>query len=252
MNPFGAVSRARREALHTAATVIMEPYLMLCLLGGLLAVDDRVGWQSLAAQPVFTGLITGALLGEVQAGIATGVILELVWLSILPMRGKKRPDQVAGAVVGAGTSALLIRGGIVEPDFGIAVSLGTAAGLAAGLASMYLSVVFFRWRDSFLSKRIISEEGSVLVKLNLFHLASSIMAFLYEVIVVYLLLRLAVHMGKFAGIHASDSLLEGMKNWKALLPVFGIASLVQIYWHKYAIRFLLLSMFLALIVLSVK
>ena len=87
----------------------MDLFFLLALIGGFLAVDDRAGWQSLLAQPIFASLLVGAITGEIAAALPVGLILEFVWLSILPMRGSRRPDQVLGAIVGSGTACLLAK-----------------------------------------------------------------------------------------------------------------------------------------------
>ena len=77
----------------------LEEILLLSALGGLLALDERVGWQSLLSQPVISGAVVGFVFGDFVTGVSVGVVLELVWLSILPMRGMRRPDAVAAFVV---------------------------------------------------------------------------------------------------------------------------------------------------------
>ena len=78
----------------------MSPFLLLSLVAGALAVDERAGWQSLLGQPIFSALLVGVITGQMYVALATGLVLELIWLSIMPMRGVKHPNRVTGGIVG--------------------------------------------------------------------------------------------------------------------------------------------------------
>src|SRR4029434_5431677 len=78
--------------------------LLIALVAGLLAIDDRAGWQSLLGEPVFSSLIVGLILGAVAPALQVGVVLQLAWLSIGAARGTRRPHTGVGGIVGAASA----------------------------------------------------------------------------------------------------------------------------------------------------
>ena len=97
-----------------------EEIVLLSLLAGILAIDDKAGWQSLLSQPLFAGVVVGMLLGEVTTALKVGLVLELVWLSVMPMRATRRPDAVAGAVVGV---LVGVGSGVLQPARALIIML---------------------------------------------------------------------------------------------------------------------------------
>lgn len=226
----------------------MESILLFSVIGGVLAVDDRVGWQSLLAQPVFAGLLIGFVTGQPQAGIAVGVLLELIWLSILPMRGIRRPDQIAGVVVGAGTACVLLNS-TGDPRFGFITAIGVITGLMSGIGALWLAKPVHEFKDVRLSEFANSSRAQDPRSLGRMHLLQTISIFLIEMAMILVFLSLSLVLGEWMSSVMDESVIEGTRFWAILMPVFGISALIQIYWHKFSIRFLFLSMMLVLLIL---
>lgn len=212
----------------------MNPFILLALTGGVLAVDERAGWQSLLSEPVFTGLLVGLLTGQMEMGLSVGLGLQLVWLSIVPLRGTKRPDQVSGGVVGAGTAALLA--GAAEPrHLAVIVPVAVLTGLLAGEAAARLSPALYRGLDRALcgagapgTENPRRSGGS----LRWLHAASLAYILLAHAALVFVLLRA----GHFAAMqlttHLGDAIRQTSAYWQALLPAFGAAAMVRIFWYQ--------------------
>lgn len=229
----------------------MEFYILISCIGGVLAVDDRAGWQSLLAQPVFAGLLVGSVTGQLQAGLAVGVLLELVWLSILPMRGIRRPDHIAGGVVGAGTTCLLLNS-TGDPRMGFLVSIGVFTGLLTGIGALWLAKPLHELRDARLSAFANTPRALNPRALGLVHLLHTASLFLLEMVLVLVFLSVSLVAGEWMSGVISEPVMQGTRFWSIVMPVFGIAALIQIYWHKFAIRFLFLSMTLTLLILWIR
>ena len=135
---------------------------MLGLLAGVLSLDDRAGWQGLAAEPLFAAIAVGLVVGEVATGLAVGVVLQLVWLSILPMRGTRRPDCVVGAVVGAGTACLLVRF-TGDPRTLFLAAIGVISALIAGELAGVVTRFVHRPRELRLASFQLSPDVSVAI-----------------------------------------------------------------------------------------
>lgn len=211
----------------------MLPFVALGLIAGILAVDQRAGWQGLLAQPVFASAVVGVVLGQVHVCVCVGVILELIYLSVVPMRGARFADQVAAGVLGAGCASLLSR---VEgsPGFDFSCAVGIFLGLLAGEVSGHVTGPLFAVRDRFLSSIDFardSERGWLARRLLVLHVSSVLSIFLVEALLVGTLAPL----GYLAGarmIGVADAALErGTLFWGHLVAAIGLASIVHLFWH---------------------
>lgn len=229
----------------------MNSFLVLSLIGGLLAVDDRAGWQSLLAQPVFGALLVGAAVGELQTAMAVGLTLELIYLSIFPMRGLRRPDQVAGAVVGAGSAALVVHL-TADPRSALVIGVGVLAGLFAGEISGRAAAPLFARQNRYLgSVRFPDETPSKRIdrRLTWVHAGSVCYIFIVEFVIVWVLLRLGFYATETITRYVGDGLAAGIEDWLAVLPALGAAALVYTFWHQHLKRVLIVSAVMVVLVL---
>ncbi len=86
--------------LHTTS------WIVLVVLGGLLALD-AVSWpQVMVSRPLISGTLGGWLLGDASAGFLVGALLELMSLRHPPFGAARYPDTgPAGLVAGAAYAA---------------------------------------------------------------------------------------------------------------------------------------------------
>lgn len=223
---------------------LLETSMRLAVLAGLLAVDLRAGWQSLASEPLFAGLAVGLLLGEPQAGIATGLFVQLIWLSMPPMRGAERPDQVAGAVIGAASSCLLVSR-TVDSRVEFLVGIGVVLALLAAYVGRTATDPLWAMRDRYLGR--MGWEGAG--RAYLVGLGS---VFLLEAMVVFVLFPLFQLAAVLAEGVLGEVARRGIVFWVALLPTFGVASIVNLFWQKNLVRSLVLTTFVGVLVLWLK
>ncbi len=67
---------------------------------GLLALDTTIAFQILLSQPIFACPIIGWILGNPQLGFEIGLILQLLWLHILPVGSVIFPEgNVASMII---------------------------------------------------------------------------------------------------------------------------------------------------------
>lgn len=59
--------------------------LLLSLLIGFLGLDTTIAFQVLISQPIFACPIIGWLLGNPALGIEIGIMMQLIWLNVLPV-----------------------------------------------------------------------------------------------------------------------------------------------------------------------
>jgi mannose/fructose/N-acetylgalactosamine-specific phosphotransferase system component IIC len=227
----------------------LEQVALLALISGVLAVDERAGWQGLFAQPVVSGALVGVIFGDFIAGVSVGVVLELVWLSILPMRGMRRPDAVAGAIVGAGTAVLLARN-TGDPRYIFIIALGALSGLIAGELAGSAGRRIHRVRERHLGRFPVSDDAAVLERRLVGAFIASV-GFIVaaEVLLVGVMLPVSMWCAELLMAVAGDSVITGSRWWVEIVPVLGAGALIQMYWHKQHNRYLVLSAAVALMLL---
>ena len=73
--------------------------VLVSLIGGFISLDRSVAFQFMISRPLVTGPIIGLVLGDVYIGIMVGALLELLWISRLPLGGLIPPNECLGCIV---------------------------------------------------------------------------------------------------------------------------------------------------------
>ncbi len=77
------------------------PWIQLTMLGGLVALDGTSVGQFMLSRPLVAATLAGWIMGDPLTGLQVGVLLELLFLAILPAGGARFPDVGPAALVGA-------------------------------------------------------------------------------------------------------------------------------------------------------
>ena len=93
-------------ALIPAAEPTWTAFLVLGLLGGLLALDETALAQTWFSQPLPAGLLTGALCGDPLTGLAIGLPVQLILAGNIPVGQTFTGDAVAPMVAAVGAVSL--------------------------------------------------------------------------------------------------------------------------------------------------
>lgn len=227
----------------------LEEVALLSLLAGALALDERAGWQGLAAHPVVSSTIVGLIFGQFVPAVSVGVVLELVWLSVLPMRGARRPDAVAGAVVGAGTCCFIIRH-TGDPRLLFVSALSTALGLIAGELAGSIGRQVHRDRERRLGRFDPRQDEQSLRRLLTTYLIYSV-AFIFgtEAMLVAAMLPLSAVLAERLTAVSGPEVAIGAGRWLDVIPVLGAGAIILMYWHKQQNRYMVLSAAIVLLLL---
>jgi PTS system mannose-specific IIC component len=81
--------------------------LQLSVLAGALGVDATAALQVLLSRPMVAGGMAGMLLGDTGAGLATGSLVELLWMGGVPVGSLVPPDGTLAAIFAAAATVLL-------------------------------------------------------------------------------------------------------------------------------------------------
>jgi PTS system mannose-specific IIC component len=87
---------------------ILTDIILAGAVGGLLALDRTAVFQIMISRPIVSGPIIGLLLGQPAVGVVMGGLVELIWISRLPLGGYVPPNESVGAMVG--TAAVILAG----------------------------------------------------------------------------------------------------------------------------------------------
>jgi hypothetical protein len=225
----------------------MHDVLVIALIAGLLALDERAGWQSLLGEPVFSSLIVGLATGQLPVALRCGVVLQLVWLSIGAARGSRRPDVVAGGVVGA-AAACLVMGRTGDPRETYVIAVAVFCGLAAGEAGAWVNRVAGEGRERWLAGfRLPADPAVASRNLVLYSAGSALYVAVVSAAFVALALPLSVLIteavtGKVPGAAA------GAGAWLASLPGIAVTTVALAFVGRTLGRFAVLGLLLVAVV----
>jgi len=209
----------------------MPDLLLIAIIAGLLALDDRAGWQSLAGEPIFSALIIGLCFGHLGVALRAGIALQLVWLSIGAARGSRRPNAVLGGVVGA-AAACLSMNKTGDPREPLVVAGAVLCGLVAGEGGQWLGARAGVAREKWLEKFQLPGEPNVASRnLTLYVVGSAAYVVLVEAVLAAVAVAIAVPVTELVIDRAGDG-AAGLTAWLAALPAIAVATIA----HAFATR----------------
>ena len=222
----------------------MHDVVMIAIVAGLLAMDERAGWQSLLSEPVFAGPLVGAITGHIGLGVTAGVTLQLVWLSIGAARGSRRPNVVVGGVVGAGVMCL---GAARTQDYVLFTPYWILCGLLAGEAGRWLADTAGRWRERWLEGfRLPATAAAASRNLALYTIGSALFVGLVDALAVLAMLPLALQLSEVLLDLVGDAQV-GLWMWSIALPGIAVAAIVHAFSARSLVRFMLVGVLLAVV-----
>lgn len=98
----------------------LSPYLLGALVAVVTGLDRTAALQVMISRPLVAASLAGLLLGDFRTGLMIGALLELLWLSRLPV-GASVPHDDTQTAVGATVLAIVLPGAM--PGQGIGLTL---------------------------------------------------------------------------------------------------------------------------------
>lgn len=106
----------------------------LLVWGMVVALDLVSGPQALLSRPVVAGTVAGLIVGDLEAGLRVGMLLELFALDVLPVGASRYPDYGPATVAAVAVVAGLPWG----ERLGLATLLALPLAFVGGLAMQWL------------------------------------------------------------------------------------------------------------------
>lgn len=119
--------------------------LLLVVWGTLVALDLVSVPQAMISRPLVAGAVAGWLVGDMEAGLRVGILLELFALDVLPIGAVRYPDYGPATVVATAFAA----GAPWELSLGLSVGLGLVLAVLGGWTLMLVR----RWNARSIQRR---------------------------------------------------------------------------------------------------
>lgn len=82
--------------------------MLVAVAGGVIALDRTAAFQVMVSRPIVAAPVMGLLLGHPLTGLLVGLLLELIWISRLPLGGFIPPNECLGALLA--TASIILAG----------------------------------------------------------------------------------------------------------------------------------------------
>lgn len=156
------------------------------LLIGFLGLDTTVAFQVLVSQPLFSCTILGWLYGDLALGIETGLMMQLLWLNIIPAGATIFPEGNIGSMV---TGAIVLQYQPLEiPN--LVFSAGFASGILVSYVGAYVTVIDRKFNGIILELTLQAVHKGRFSKLTWLDLLSILIYFLLMSLLAFIALTL--------------------------------------------------------------
>lgn len=159
----------------------------LSLLIAVLGLDTTIAFQVLLSQPIFSCSILGWVMGDFQTGVEMGVILQLLWLYIIPAGGSVFPEGNIASMI---TCVVVIQ----YQDLGLPNTVFTVAfilGIAISYLGAQLTTIDRRLNVYILDWMVEAAQAAQLKKIALLDILSILVYLLLMTVLAFFALELA-------------------------------------------------------------
>lgn len=156
-------------------------YLLPSVVIGILALDTTVAFQILLSQPIFACPIVGWVLGNPQAGFEVGLIMQLLWLNVLPVGSVIFPEGNVASMVICAITVLFED----MPYPNIVFTFAVLTGVAVSYAGAWLTVLDRKINGLFFSAAIKSARQINMRRINFIEILSIFIYFVLMTVLAY-------------------------------------------------------------------
>ncbi|SES84335.1 PTS sugar transporter subunit IIC [Anaerobranca gottschalkii] len=215
-------------------------FFLAALISAITYIDATAVGQTMISRPIVSAPIIGLILGDLQTGILVGVLLELLWVGTLPVGATVPPESTFAAV---NTVAIAILTGFTD---------------VSSLILIFIFLIPFLYIASFFEDKIrgknnkltiiaekLIEEGKLdkLVRLHFLGLSR----FFSKTFIISLI---AVTIGYYIIPPVYQDLPQSFYNTLEIggkiLPILGVAVVIDLLINKRNLYFLFLGLLLGL------
>lgn len=168
-----------------SALLPFSDFMILALLGGLVAIDETAFLQIMISRPLVAGSLVGLAFGDLDSGLFFGAMAELIYLDALPAGAARFPDSGLATVVGTGLIVLAGRHGM-SPSAGVWLVALLMAVLVGRVGER--TITFVRRRNNGLCEEAVRRlESGQLRAVSVYHLMGLAFFFLRGMFLTFVL-----------------------------------------------------------------
>ena len=213
----------------------------LSLLAALLGLDATAALQSLVSRPLVAGGLAGWVLGDLGSGLATGSLVELLWMGGVPVGRLVPPDGTLASVF-AGAAGVLLPRWVPSVDPMAAATLGLLAAVPVGSIGSRGEIVQRRLSDRLSRFAEASVSAQRWSGLGLAVLGGLGLAFGRSAITALLALGLGLPALALLLRHLPSDALQAL-HWGYWLGwLLGIAVAADYFWERRSLKYLGLAL----------
>ncbi len=221
---------------------MISHWLILSFILGLLSLDVSAMGQFMVSRPIVVGPLMGVVTGHVGLGLMMGALIELLWISDVPVGAHLPLDlcMLSGISVSF-ASELVSRGGNSEASTTYALGVVIPLALVSTHAELKLRKFHVRWVH--FAQRMVS--SSHMKTFEWVNLAVLVELFLKGFLIAALGLGAAYLTSNFFFL-LPDRVMEGLEYAQWLLLALGCAAVIELVLEKRMFLTLVLSLTLIL------
>jgi mannose/fructose/N-acetylgalactosamine-specific phosphotransferase system component IIC len=122
--------------------------LFIALFSGLIHLDTTVFGQFMISRPIIVGPVVGYFLNSLETGFLVGVIIELIYISVIPVGIKVPPDTTSATILSVVCANIKECNGLGLP---LSIFLGTIFAIIYKFTDIQLRTlnnVYLGWVDT--------------------------------------------------------------------------------------------------------
>lgn len=204
--------------------------LLLALWAGIAGIDLFNGLTHIH-RPLVSGLVVGLILGDVQTGLITGGMLELVWMGMAPLAGAQPPNVVVGGIIGAAFAILAN----LEPEVAVGIAVPFAVAAQAGVTLLFTAF------SPVMHKADEYAENANLKGIDRINYLGLAILFVSYFIVVFLPIYFGADTAETVVNMLPQTFIDGLSTAGGIMPAIGFALLLKVMFKTQYIAFLIIG-----------
>lgn len=197
------------------------------LLGGIFVSDATAIGQFMISRPIFCGPILGLILGDIESGLYIGMIMELLWIAVVPLGNAVPPDSTVVTVLV--TYISIVTGGDSGKGYIIFLLLCL---VPAGILFKKIDIIHRNLNSKFskdLEKNI--EKGDISCIDRITFLSASLFI-LKAVIFIFLFILIGQEVLPFIYSKLGENIKVAMEEAFYVVPAIGFGTAITIFSFK--------------------
>ncbi len=204
--------------------------LLIALWAGIAGIDLFNGLFHIH-RPVFTGMVVGAILGDVKTGLITGATLELIWMGAVPLAGAQPPNVVIGGIIGT-TFAILAN---VDPKVAVGIAVPFAVAMQGAITLVFTAFSpLMHKADEYAAEA--NTKG-----IERINYAGMLVLFILNAVIAFLPVYFGADVAEAVVAKMPEWLIGGLEVAGGIMPAIGFAMLLKIMYKKEYMAFLIIG-----------